>query len=100
MTMENLQSKPFLVVLAFFQFLLFEKKKIKKTRYIFQAINFIFRKCPYREPKLYCSVTPGKVSSMSLDGAEKLGVEIANKLIKKNALEIMLEARNEILNSP
>ncbi|XP_078047926.1 porphobilinogen deaminase-like protein l(3)02640 [Augochlora pura] len=57
------------------------------------------RKCPYREPKLYCSVTPGKVSGISLMGAEQLGKDLAKCLIKKNALRVMVEARNEILNS-
>ncbi|XP_029056608.1 porphobilinogen deaminase isoform X1 [Osmia bicornis bicornis] len=55
------------------------------------------KKCPYREPKLYCSVVPGKVSNMSLTGAEQLGKDLAKSLIEKNALDIMEEARNEIL---
>ncbi|KAF7390894.1 hypothetical protein HZH66_009374 [Vespula vulgaris] len=57
------------------------------------------KKCPYREPRLYCSVAPGNISSLSLLGAEQLGKDIAAKLISKNALEVMLKARNEILNS-
>lgn len=57
------------------------------------------KKCPYREPRLYCSVTPGKVSSISLLGAEQLGKDLADSLIEKNALDIMTKARNEILNS-
>lgn len=56
------------------------------------------KKCPYREPRLYCSVAPGKVSGLSLAGAEDLGNEIAQSLVDKNALEIMLNARNEVLN--
>ena len=57
------------------------------------------KKCPYREPQLYCSVVPGKVSSLSLLGAEQLGKDLAKSLIEKNALDIMTKARNEILNS-
>ncbi|XP_033210339.1 porphobilinogen deaminase isoform X2 [Belonocnema kinseyi] len=57
------------------------------------------KKCPYREPRLYCSVAPGKVSGLSLAGAEDLGKEVAKNLVDKNALEIMSAARNEILNS-
>lgn len=58
---------------------------------------FYFRKCPYREPRLYCSVAPGKVTGLSLAGAEDLGKEVAKCLVDKNALEIMLNARNEVL---
>lgn len=57
------------------------------------------RKCPYRVPRLYCSVIPGRVSDISLLGAEALGEELAKSLIDKKALNIMAEARNEILNS-
>lgn len=57
------------------------------------------KKCPYREPKLYCSVVPGKVSNLSLIGAEQLGKNLAKILIEKNALDIMEQARNEVLNS-
>lgn len=57
------------------------------------------KKCPYREPKLYCSVAPGRVSDLSLMDAEQLGKDLANSLIKQNALDIMIEARNEVLNS-
>ncbi|KZC07640.1 Porphobilinogen deaminase, partial [Dufourea novaeangliae] len=57
------------------------------------------KKCPYREPQLYCSVVPGKVSSISLLGAKQLGKDLAKSLIEKNALDVMTEARNEILNS-
>ncbi|XP_024947826.1 porphobilinogen deaminase isoform X2 [Cephus cinctus] len=57
------------------------------------------KKCPYREPRLYCSVAPGKVSGISLLGAEQLGKDIAKSLIDKDALEIMSKARNEILST-
>ncbi|XP_034947111.1 porphobilinogen deaminase [Chelonus insularis] len=57
------------------------------------------KKCPYREPRLYCSVVPGNISDMSLLGAEKLGKAVANSLIEKDALKVMSKARNEILNS-
>lgn len=57
------------------------------------------KKCPYREPQLYCSVAPGKVSNISLLGAEQLGKDLGKNLIEKNALDVMAEARNEILNS-
>ncbi|KAF3428131.1 hypothetical protein E2986_06251 [Frieseomelitta varia] len=57
------------------------------------------KKCPYREPQLYCSVAPGKVSNLSLLGAEQLGKDLGKVLIEKNALDVMAEARNTILNS-
>ncbi|XP_054000836.1 porphobilinogen deaminase [Hylaeus anthracinus] len=57
------------------------------------------KKCPYREPQLYCSIAPGKVSSISLMIAENLGKDLAESLIEKNALDIMTEARSEILNT-
>ncbi|EZA50572.1 Porphobilinogen deaminase [Ooceraea biroi] len=58
------------------------------------------RKCPYQEPRLYCSVVPVRtVSSLSLLGAETLGKDLAKSLIKKNALDVMSQARNEILDS-
>lgn len=57
------------------------------------------KKCPYREPQLYCSVVPGKVSNLSLLGSEQLGKDLAKSLIDKNAIDIMTQARNEILNS-
>ncbi|XP_011876290.1 PREDICTED: porphobilinogen deaminase-like [Vollenhovia emeryi] len=57
------------------------------------------RKCPYQEPRLYCSVVPNNVSSVSLFAAEQLGTKLANSLIKKNALDVMSQARNEILDS-
>ncbi|XP_014610652.1 PREDICTED: porphobilinogen deaminase [Polistes canadensis] len=57
------------------------------------------KKCQYREPRLYSSVVPGNISSLSLLCAEKLGKDIAAKLIAKNALDVMFKARNEILNS-
>lgn len=54
------------------------------------------RKCPYYKPHLYCGVAPGSLSSVSLFDAEQLGKDIANSLIEKNALDVMLQARNEI----
>ncbi|CAK9826188.1 Porphobilinogen deaminase [Anthophora retusa] len=57
------------------------------------------KKCPYREPQLYCSVTPGRVSNLSLLVAQELGKDLAKSLIEKNALDIMAQARNEILNT-
>jgi hydroxymethylbilane synthase len=57
------------------------------------------KKCPYREPRTYCGVVSGDISAISLYAAEKLGKDIAENLIKRNALEIMTEARNEILRS-
>lgn len=76
------------------------------TSYNFEEILFILiclssydRKCPYQEPRLYCSVVPNKVSSVSLFAAEQLGIKLANSLIKKNALDVMSQARNEILDS-
>ena len=41
------------------------------------------KKCPYREPQLYCSVAPGKVSNLSLLGAEELGKDLGKILIQK-----------------
>lgn len=57
------------------------------------------KKCPYREPRTYCGVVPGNMSAISLFGAEQLGKDVAENLIKQNALDVMSEARNEILNS-
>ncbi|XP_011504572.1 PREDICTED: porphobilinogen deaminase [Ceratosolen solmsi marchali] len=57
------------------------------------------KKCPYREPRTFCGVVSGNISSISLYAAEKLGKDIAESLIKRNALEVMLEARNEILST-
>ncbi|CAG5093786.1 Similar to HMBS: Porphobilinogen deaminase (Bos taurus) [Cotesia congregata] len=57
------------------------------------------KKCSFLEPRLYCSVSPGKMNETSLLGAEKLGKEVANKLIDKNALDVMSRARDEILRS-
>ncbi|KAL7305670.1 uncharacterized protein LOC106649207 [Trichogramma pretiosum] len=58
------------------------------------------RKHAYIEPKTFCSVWPGKVSSISLSEAEKLGKDIAESLIEKNALEVMADARSQISNTP
>ncbi|EFN77375.1 Porphobilinogen deaminase [Harpegnathos saltator] len=57
------------------------------------------RKCPYQEPRLYCGVVPGRMNALSLHGAEQLGKDLANNLIEKNAIDVMLEARNTIANS-
>lgn len=57
------------------------------------------RKCPYTEPRTFCSVVPGRFSNLSLYGAEKLGKDVAKMLVEKKALEIMSDARKEILNS-
>lgn len=67
--------------------------------FVCALFSLIYRKCPYQEPRLYCSVTPGKVSSISLLGAELLGKDLAKNLIEKNALDVMSQARNEILDS-
>ncbi|XP_032673297.1 porphobilinogen deaminase [Odontomachus brunneus] len=57
------------------------------------------RKCPYQEPRLYCGVVPGRMSALSLHGAEQIGKDLAKSLIEKNAIDVMLEARNTISNS-
>lgn len=57
------------------------------------------RKCPYQEPRLYCGIVPGKMSALSLFGAEELGKDLAKRLIEKNAVDVMLEARDTISNS-
>ena len=57
------------------------------------------KKCPYREPRTYCGVVPGKITSISLYGAEQIGIDVADNLIKQNALDVMADARNEILKS-
>ena len=57
------------------------------------------KKCPYREPRTYCGVVPGKVNAISLHGAEQIGIDIAEKLIKLNALDVMQEARDNIMSS-
>ncbi|XP_076619276.1 porphobilinogen deaminase-like protein l(3)02640 isoform X2 [Colletes latitarsis] len=75
------------------------RNTVKSTLYIPDDDGEPPKKCPYREPQLYCSIAPGKVSSISLLGAEKLGKDLAESLIEKNALDIMTQARNEILNS-
>lgn len=75
---------------------------VDSFKFILYFISFLFplyRKCPYQEPRLYCSVVPGKVNSISLLGAELLGKDLAKNLIEKNALDVMSQARDEILNS-
>jgi len=57
------------------------------------------KKCPYTEPRTFCGVIPGRFSNLSLYGAEKIGKDIAKILVKKNALEVMSDARKEILST-
>jgi len=52
-------------------------------------------KCPYRIPKLFCSISPGNFMYRDLDEAEKLGENVACCLVKEGALDIMSEARNQ-----
>ncbi|XP_015121494.1 porphobilinogen deaminase isoform X2 [Diachasma alloeum] len=75
------------------------KDTLKKKLYLPDDDDEPPKKCPYREPRLYCSIAPGKVSSMGLLGAEQLGKELAESLINKNALEVMSKAREEVLST-
>lgn len=50
-------------------------------------------KCPYRMPKLFCSMAPASLSYMDLEEAEKLGEDLAMRMIKGGALTIMAEAK-------
>lgn len=53
--------------------------------------------CPYREPKLYVGLCPSKKTPLwALEQAEHLGINLAEKLLKKGALEVMTEAQKEI----
>lgn len=54
------------------------------------------KKCPYKQPKQFVGVTPGKISYLDLDAALKLGTELADNLIKKGALVIMNTAKDTI----
>lgn len=54
------------------------------------------KKCPYKQPKQFVGVTPGKISYLDLDTALKLGTELAENLINKGALDIMNTAKNII----
>ncbi|XP_067007411.1 porphobilinogen deaminase [Anabrus simplex] len=53
------------------------------------------RKCPYRTPTLYCGMSPSNLTYTDLDISEKLGSDLANKLIKLGALFIMNEAKKK-----
>ncbi|XP_075213139.1 porphobilinogen deaminase-like protein l(3)02640 isoform X2 [Lycorma delicatula] len=53
-------------------------------------------KCPYREPRLFCGVSPGGVSPRDLFVAEKLGADLASMLIQQGALDIMSSAKKTI----
>ncbi|XP_050540126.1 porphobilinogen deaminase [Daktulosphaira vitifoliae] len=54
------------------------------------------KKCPYKQPRQFVGISPGKISYLDLDTALKLGTELAEELIKKGALEIMNTAKNTI----
>lgn len=54
------------------------------------------KKCPYKQPKQFVGVTPGKISYLDLDAALKLGTELAENLISKGALDIMNTAKDII----
>lgn len=56
-------------------------------------------KCPYREPRLFCGVSPGGVSPRDLFLAEKLGSDLAGSLIQRGALDIMSLAKKTIHSS-
>lgn len=53
--------------------------------------------CPYREPKLYCGLVPSKRTPLwSLEQAEHLGINLAEKLMKNGALDVMKAAQAQI----
>lgn len=54
------------------------------------------RKCPYREPRLFCGVAPALLNPKDLLAAEKLGSDLAAELINDGALEIMQTAKKTI----
>lgn len=54
------------------------------------------KKCPYKQPRQFVGVTPGKISYLDLDIALKLGTELADNLINKGALDIMNTAKETI----
>lgn len=56
------------------------------------------KKCPYKQPRQFVGITPGKISYLDLDVALKLGTELADSLIDKGALNIM-NAAKEIIHS-
>lgn len=53
------------------------------------------RKCPYRMPKLFCSISPGNLTYRDLEEAEKLGEDLARHLVNDGALDIMNEAKKQ-----
>ncbi|PNF39142.1 Porphobilinogen deaminase [Cryptotermes secundus] len=53
------------------------------------------RKCPYRMPKLFCSISPGNLTYRDLEEAEKLGEDLACHLVNEGALDIMKEAKKQ-----
>nr|CAD7459582.1 unnamed protein product [Timema tahoe] len=57
------------------------------------------RKCPYRTPKLFCSIYPGNMSYLDFHAAEKLGEDIAQGLIRQGALDVMNEAKQHVQGS-
>ena len=46
-------------------------------------------------PKLFCSISPGKFTYRDLEDAEKLGDDLACRLIANGASGIMNEAKKE-----
>jgi len=54
------------------------------------------KKCPYKQPRQFVGVTPGKISYLDLDAALKLGTNLAENLISKGALDIMNAAKETI----
>jgi len=54
------------------------------------------KKCPYKQPKQFVGVTPGKISYLDLEAALKLGTDLAENLINKGALDIMNAAKEAI----
>lgn len=54
------------------------------------------KKCPYKQPRQFVGVTPGKFSYLDLDMALKLGLDVADSLLKKGAAHIMNAAKETI----
>ena len=46
-------------------------------------------------PKLFCSISPGNMTYRDLEEAEKLGDDLACRLIADGALKIMNEAKKQ-----
>lgn len=63
------------------------------------VLGIIFRKCPYRMPKLFCGISPATLSYRDLDEAEKLGDDLGLRMIKGGALCIMAEAKKKNENA-